>query len=273
MPAQYLLACTNGHLDEFPYDAVGPPRRHLPERAAARSEAARRNVGQGAGAIITCERCQQRRGMSEAQGAVGKRSSRRCRGRHPHLNAFDPACGLDTALIMMGASNLWFASTQSIIVMPRTEPRRTRPRWPTSLQFHLGSSKLTKYAGQTGRDPRPRREQTSTSPAVTDEELAAAVAEALAPSPSEEERQEKLAAWDPVELLVPEWRLPAKAEPVRAAAERQRADGHRDAARPRSSRPGSHRVIAVNRMKKVNAVLGFTRSTRWTGSTTSPAAW
>ena len=27
-------------------------------------------------------------------------------------------------LIMMGASNLWFASTQSIIVMPRTDPRK-----------------------------------------------------------------------------------------------------------------------------------------------------
>jgi hypothetical protein len=26
------------------------------------------NVGQGAGAVITCERCKQRRGMSEAQG-------------------------------------------------------------------------------------------------------------------------------------------------------------------------------------------------------------
>ena len=31
-------------------------------------------------------------------------------------------------------------------------------------------------------------------------------ADVLAPADSEEERQEKLAAWDPVELLVPEWR-------------------------------------------------------------------
>ena len=60
--------------------------------------------------------------MAEAQGAVGhEKLPQRCHGRHLHLNAFDAKCNTRPALIMMGASNLWFASTQSIIVMPRTD--------------------------------------------------------------------------------------------------------------------------------------------------------
>ena len=55
--------------------------------------------------------------MAEAQGGVGRdKLPQKCRGRHPHLNAFDAECDARPALIMMGASNLWFASTQSIIV-------------------------------------------------------------------------------------------------------------------------------------------------------------
>ena len=62
------------------------------------------------------------RGMAEAQGAVGRdKLPQKCRGRHPHLEIYETGCDARPAVIMMGASNLWFASTQSIIVMPRTE--------------------------------------------------------------------------------------------------------------------------------------------------------
>jgi hypothetical protein len=53
---------------------------------------------------------------------------------------------------------------------------------------------------------------------VTDDGLSAAVAEALAPPPSEEERRERLRNWDPVDLLVPEWpRCPAATVPPASA--------------------------------------------------------
>src|SRR5258706_14848480 len=73
VPARYLLACENGHLDEFPYmlwvhrgkPCPGAPQPDLKLRDS--------NLGQGAGAIIACERCPQTRNMSEAQGDAGKR--------------------------------------------------------------------------------------------------------------------------------------------------------------------------------------------------------
>ena len=41
---------------------------------------------------------------------------------------------------------------------------------------------------------------------MSDDDLRAAVTAALAPPPTPEEQEERLRAWDPVDLLVPEWR-------------------------------------------------------------------
>jgi hypothetical protein len=119
VPARYLLACANGHLDEFPYTLWVHHGHACPAVRQPDLKLLDSNVGQGAAAVVVCQGCEQRRGMSEAQGETGKAKLPACRGRHPHLNAFDSQCGLDTTLMMMGASNLFFAATQSIIVMPR----------------------------------------------------------------------------------------------------------------------------------------------------------
>jgi hypothetical protein len=93
---------------------------------------------------------------------------------------------------------------------------------------------------------------------VSDEEMAAAVAEALAPPPSEEERHERLRQWDPVELLVPEWDYLQKPS---LFAQQENASGLMVTEMPTAPELPDRitRVIAVNRMKKINAVIGFTR--------------
>ncbi len=93
---------------------------------------------------------------------------------------------------------------------------------------------------------------------MTDDELAAAVADVLAPADTEEERQEKLAAWDPVDLLVPEWRYLQKPS---LFPQQQNSSGLMvtETQRGPTLHPNISRVVAVNQMKKVNAVLGFTR--------------
>ncbi|HYS34291.1 MAG TPA: DUF1998 domain-containing protein [Pseudonocardiaceae bacterium] len=256
VPARYLLACANGHLDEFPYTLWVHHGNPCPAAPQPDLKLRDSNVGQGAGAIVTCERCQQRRSMSEAQGESGKRKLPACRGRHPHLNAFDTKCGLGTSLMMMGASNLWFASTQSIIVMPRTA-EQDRTALATKLRTHLSVEKLAKYANKPDmlRDLLDDKVDLS---GITDEELTASAAEALAPPPSEEERQEKLRQWDPVELLVPEWDYLQKPS---LFAQQENASGLMVTEMPTGDQLPKHinRVIAVNRMKKVNAVIGFTR--------------
>ena len=80
-----------------------------------------RTAGKGASAMIHCASCGERRPMNEAQGVAGAAKLPGCRGRHPHLDAFEPkGCGAETKLMLIGASNLWFPSTLSIIVMPES---------------------------------------------------------------------------------------------------------------------------------------------------------
>jgi hypothetical protein len=255
IPARYLLACANGHLDEFPYGMWVHHGNPCPVAPLPDLKLRDANLGQGAGAIVTCERCMQTRRMTEAQGQSGKDKLPACRGRHPHLNGFDPECGLPVSLIMMGASNLWFASTQSIIVMPRTAPEE-RAALAIRLAAHLSPDKLERYAAS----PDVLRDllDDKLDPDVSDEQLTVAAREALAPGPSEEERHEQLLRWDPVELLVPEWDYLQRPS---LFAKQENASGLMVTEMPKGSGLPKviDRVIAVNRMKKVNAILGFTR--------------
>jgi len=257
VPAQHLLTCTNGHLDEFPYTlwvhrGGKCPKAELPDLKMRDA-----NVGQSVGSAISCASCGATRGMAEAQGAIGRdKIPEKCRGRHPHLNAFDAECGARPALIMMGASNLWFSSTQSVIVMPRTDAEEAEAL-ADQLRAALGIDKIAKYASDldTLRDVAEGKVDLK---AVSDQSLAAAVADVLTPVDAEEVRQEKLATWDPVELLVPEWRYLQKPA---LFPQQQNSSGLMvtEMQRGQGLHPLIARVVAVNRMKKINAVLGFTR--------------
>ena len=48
---------------------------------------------------------------------------------------------------------------------------------------------------------------------LSDDSLQAVVTAALAPPPTPDEQEERLRTWDPVDLLVPEWRYLLKPSP------------------------------------------------------------
>lgn len=258
VPAQYLLTCTNGHLDEFPYSLWVHRGKKCPKAELPELKMREPNVGRSVGSVIICSSCEQTRGMVEAQGAAGREKlPTKCRGRHPHLNAFDKQCNAKPALIMMGASNLWFASVQSIIVMPRTEAEE-KEALADRLRAGVGIETITKFKDQIEVIKSLAEVANIELTNLTDSEIESAIAEALAPSDPDEVRKEKLAEWDPVELLVPEWRY--LQEPA-AFPQQQNSSGLMVTEMKRSAdlNPGISRVVAVNQMKKVNAVLGFTR--------------
>ena len=257
VPARYLLACVDGHLDEFPYDLWvhhGKPCAHAEFPALKMID---RTAGKGASATIHCESCDQRRPMNEAQGEAGKGKLPRCRGRHPHLDAFEPhGCQNETRLILVGASNLWFAATQSIIVMPESQQERTNDL-ADQIRIALGE-KLAKYRDDldTLRDVLDGKVNVTE---LSDDELSRAASAASASPPSAEEQDERLRTWDPVDLLVPEWRYLQK-DPLGTRHEDE-ASGLTLSKRDRdpSLRPEITRVLAVERLRKVNALVGFTR--------------
>ena len=258
VPARYLLACAMGHLDEFPYELWVHRGRQCEKAEVPFLKMIDRTAGKGASAMIRCESCKLQRPMNEAQGQAGTAKLPKCRGRHPHLDAFEPGgCGAQTKLMLVGASNLWFAATLSIIVMPESAQEKAEDL-ADRIRAVLGD-KLAKYAGSLDilRDFLDAGGVDVTG--LPDGDLGSLVAVALAPPPTPDEQEERLRQWDPVDLLVPEWRYLLK-DPL--------GDRHEDpdsgltlSRRDRGPqlRDEITRVLAVERLRKVNALTGFTR--------------
>jgi hypothetical protein len=258
VPAQHLLTCTNGHLDEFPYALWVHRGSACPAAPNPDLKMKDANVGKSVGSMISCSACGASRGMSEAQGLVGRQKlPAKCRGRHPHLNAFDAKCDARPALIMMGASNLWFPSTQSIIVMPRTD-EEDQAALADRIRAEVGVDKVQQFGDQAAVIRALAEAAGIAMSSVTDEELETAIVQILAPAVADDVLQQQRADWDPIELLVPEWRYLQKPA---AFPQQQNSSGLMvtEMARGADLPAGISRVVAVNQMKSVNAVIGFTR--------------
>ncbi|MCA2266297.1 DUF1998 domain-containing protein [Mycobacterium marseillense] len=257
VPAQHLLTCANGHLDEFPYGLWVHRGTQCPKAEAPDLKMRDANVGRSVGSTIECASCGATRSMAEAQGTAGRaKLPQKCRGRHPHLNAFDPNCDGRPALIMMGASNLWFPSTQSIIVMPtHEEETEALADW---LRAKVGVEQVKQFGAQIDVIRALVAAKSIDLSDVSDDEIAKAVADVLKPPDSDEVRHEKLAAWDPIEMLVPEWRYLQKPA---LFPKQPNTSGLMVTEQQLGPELPSRisRVVAVNKMKKVNAFLGFTR--------------
>ncbi|WP_130796422.1 DUF1998 domain-containing protein [Streptomyces otsuchiensis] len=259
IPARYLLVCVDGHLDEFPYDLWVHHGQPCSKAELPALKMADRTAGKGASAVIRCASCDMKRPMNEAQGEAGKDKLPKCRGRHPHLDAFEPkGCGKDTKLMLVGASNLWFPATQSIIVMPESQEEEASDladRIRTALD-----DKLAKYRDNLDliRDLLGMDGGVDIT-GLSDHDLEHVLQAASAPTDTPEEHEEKLRDWDPVDLLVPEWRYLLRdivgtrvEDPKSGLTLTTRARG--DALQPEITR-----VLAVERLRKVNALVGFTR--------------
>ncbi len=162
--------------------------------------------------------------------------------------------------MLVGASNLWFPAVQSVIDMPRLDAAEKRADLADRINVVLGTERLTRYAGQPDMvrdllDLDGRVDVTG----LPDADLAALVRVALAPVESDEDREARRHTWDPVDLLVPEWRY-LQQDPLHERHGDQ-ASGLLLSKRTVSPRmPGTvARVLAVDRLRKVNALMGFTR--------------
>ena len=260
VPARYLLACPLGHLDEFPYDWWVHEGAHCTK--APNPELEMRDTSQrGVTAIITCRACGASRPMSQAQGEEGRRRLPRCRGRHPHLGVFDPqGCQAEPRVMLIGASNLWFATTQSIIDMPRLDPAEVTRDRVAALGRALGEDRaLVKENAETARMLLKRGDAEAVRLLeLSDAELIDLLRRLAVPTESDDDRLKRREEWNPVDLLVPEWNY-LQQEP---SGERHEdpASGLVVSPRKRGALPGGiDRVLAVDRLRKVNAILGFTR--------------
>ena len=116
VPARFLLACRNGHLDDFPWHYFvhsGPSGctgtlRFFESGASLQTE----NLW------VKCDECGASRNMAHAFGKSGRENLPRCRGRHPHLDRYDGDCAKQARAVLLGATNSWFPITLSALAIP-----------------------------------------------------------------------------------------------------------------------------------------------------------
>ncbi len=200
--------------------------------------------------------------MSEAQGEVGRRSCRTAAAATRTSTPSTQDCDAGRRLMMLGASNLWFASTQSVIVMPRDRRRRRPRRSSTELRGGTGLDMLDQYAGKLDMLRALGSTASVDSTDVFDDESrtrCCGMRSALAATPRRS-GEEKLAhlgsrstCWSP---------SGATCRRTRCTRHRGSPSGLMRAPTCRADpicRPEISRVVAVERLKKVNAFIGFTR--------------
>ncbi|QRO87010.1 DUF1998 domain-containing protein [Kytococcus sedentarius] len=258
-PARYLLACPNGHLDEFPYVAWAHQGGSCPQGAyAARLYMTEVPTPRGSSARIECRACHQSQLMRVAQGKQGEERLPMCRGRHPHLGTFqEGGCNAQVKLLLIGASNLWFPANTSIIAMPKDEQEKRqslvdqmRTCDPEMVEFALGKADAADKVRRLVAELPDLR-------TLPDGELLAVAREAQKSDEEDEaEVRERQAKWDPIDLLVPEYAFLQRS----IATEPQDDDFQRSQEEvPEGYRQHLAQVQKVEKLRKVNAMVGFTR--------------
>ena len=119
VPARFLLACRDGHLDDFPWhyfvhsgnSSCKGTLRFFESGASLQTE----NLW------VKCDTCSASRSMAHAFGKSGKENLPGCRGRHPHLEHFDNECDEEARAVLLGATNSWFPITLSALAIPQAK--------------------------------------------------------------------------------------------------------------------------------------------------------
>lgn len=119
VPARFLLACRDGHLDDFPWhyfvhggnSSCKGTMRFFESGASLQTE----NLW------VKCDSCGASRSMAHAFGKAGKENLPGCRGRHPHLDHFDHECNEEARAVLLGATNSWFPITLSALAIPQVK--------------------------------------------------------------------------------------------------------------------------------------------------------
>lgn len=239
VPARFLVACEEGHLDDFPWveyvhGNAGPcasPILRLFEIGAS---------GEARDINVRCDNCRRERRLAEAFGRDNRQQLPLCRGRRPHLRDYAPeGCSRQVNPMVLGASNLWFPVVLASIAIPGGTQRLDQlvsDRWAT-LNVVTSREVLTAFRqiGQLG--------DFST---FSEDELWAAI---------ERKRQPQAGDENVNDLRLPEWRIFAGLQDAPNTP-----DFRLRPVQPPPAYGGLiERVVLVERMREVKTLTGFTR--------------
>ena len=250
VPARFVIACPEGHLDEFPWVqfvhrgkqcGVGPGRLTMQDLVS--------NVGPNV--MVRCE-CGEKRNMLQAVGFQARGRLPRCRGRHPHLGTFSECKRPDEVrTLILGASNQWFPVAMSALHLPGRSAGVTaavESRW--SILREIDSLGTLKFALKMQPELIELR-------AFSEEEVWKAIEDLR-----KGENDSSKLSQEPVDLRAPEYDL--LCNPGGAG---DQDFSWRDQDVPASLMGLLSQIVLVDRLREVKAFVGFTRldAPEWTG--------
>ncbi|WP_170759786.1 DrmB family protein [Ruegeria lacuscaerulensis] len=251
IPVRFVMACKNGHIDEFPWDWwVG----HKPGCKTAKRENSDRHRGLRlrsespglAGLILSCPECGARRSMDGVFSKKTWEHGPKCRGLRPWLANGNENCGNEQYAVQRGASNLYFPVTESALSIPP---------WSDRLQEVLGDW----WSSLTNLDDHSKLEEYIELLAKGDLE---SILRELEMSPAElaEAIRARLTSFGQLrtdDLRPAEYRQ-FVTEPGRSRTPDIDFETRREAV-PSEISPWISRVVRAVRLREVRAIKGFTR--------------
>jgi hypothetical protein len=242
VPTRFLVACTNGHLDDFPFDFFVHRGGRCPKGRAELYWESNPRYGTPGDIVIRCRVCGNGRSMAEAIGEHAK-DMPQCRGRHPHLNNFDE-CDKQMKTVTLGASNTWFSLSLSAMSIPSASTKLAELIEQNWTSF----SKVRSLEGLEAilEFQRSRNELTEFVPYSAEQ-----IWDEIQRKSSKEEPDEAEA----VDLKTPEWRVLQDAN----------TSLNNDYWQIRSTPPPVgfedyfEKTVLVEKLREVKALIGFTR--------------
>jgi hypothetical protein len=244
VPARFVVACPNGHIDEFPWvEFTHRSTGGVCPKQNWRLQA--KDIGSGARStdmMVVCVTCDAKTVMTAAFGENASGLLPQCRGRHAHLRTFEEGCKEQVRPILLGASNAWFAGTRAVLSIPASTdsieqavaecwPKLNNPETPVTsrgeLKFALNMVPDLKRLGAFDLD---------------------AVMAVI-----EKRRAGETGAENEIDILRPEWEVMVSPHGVGESRDFRLGT-------PVTPRAFPHiTVVPVERLREVVALCGFTR--------------
>lgn len=240
LPVRFLFACEDGHLSDIPWvefvhdgQPCDDPRLRMNEYGV---------TGDVSDITITCDTCGAKKNLVELVGKLrGTAPAFHCSGLHPHLRMISQdGCDKPVRLINLGASNLWFPQTISVLSIPDTgSALRDYIRAHWAAFEDADTLEAVKYAAKPRRHP----DLGSYSP---EEILQAILAEKQAAA-------QDAAASDDIKL--PEWEVFVGKKHIEPSLTFE----SRPVAPPTGFEEWFDQGALASRLSEVRAMYGFTR--------------
>lgn len=243
VPARFLLACRNGHLDDFPWhyfvhggnSSCKGTLRFFESGASLQTE----NLW------VKCDSCSSSRSMAHAFGKAGKENLPACRGRHPHLDQFDAECDEEARAVLLGATNSWFPIALSALAIP---PQKGSPLQQLVADYWADFADVEDISELKGTIKALKKRGEAQGIEKHEPEVVWA---AIQKHRTRDDQEDVMEA----DIKGPEWEVLTEANPPTDYPHFM----SKKVGLPTGFETRISRVLLLERLREVNALLGFTR--------------